>query len=79
MLVVTHLPQVAACADHHVVVTKSESADGRVRSEIAAVDGDERVTELARMLSGRPDSASGREHAGELLASAGAVRRVGTR
>jgi len=62
---VTHLPQVAAFADRHFVVTR----DGNVAS-VAAVEGDERLEELSRMLAGVPDSEQGRGHAAELLALA---------
>ncbi|MCL2092128.1 MAG: DNA repair protein RecN [Micrococcales bacterium] len=64
VLVVTHLAQVAAFADHHLVVTRS---DGVVRaSDVHQVDGDDRLAELARMLSGQ-DSQTARAHAAELL------------
>jgi DNA repair protein RecN (Recombination protein N) len=67
VLVVTHLPQVAALADTHVVVTKT--VDGGTTTAVAAVvDGDGRVDEIARMLSGRVTD-SARRHALELLAS----------
>ncbi len=66
VLVVTHLPQVAACADHHLVVTKASSEDRTVAS-VRMVDGGDRVVELARMLSGSPDSLTARSHAEELL------------
>ena len=66
VLVVTHLPQVAAQADHHLQVRKAESA-GRTRSEVSALDPEDRVVEVSRMLSGSPDSASARAHARELL------------
>ena len=69
VLVVTHLPQVAACADTQVVVAKSD--DGAVttaRAEVVA--GDDRVVELSRMLSGTPESSATREAAAELLATA---------
>ena len=49
---ITHLPQVAAKGDAHYVVSKSSGADGRVVSKIRLLDGDGRVQELARMLSG---------------------------
>ncbi|MBK9741151.1 MAG: DNA repair protein RecN [Actinobacteria bacterium] len=69
VIVVTHLPQVAAFADHHVVVTKD--GDGRVTSaSVTVVEGADRVSELVRMLSGLEGSASGAEHASELLALA---------
>lgn len=70
VVVVTHLAQVAAFADRQVVVTKSAGADGDVVtvSDVREVTGDDRVAELARMLSGQADSAAALEHAAELLA-----------
>jgi DNA repair protein RecN (Recombination protein N) len=67
VLVVTHLAQVAAFADRHLVVEKSDSA-GRAVTAVRAVEGDERVSEIARMLSGGDTEAS-RAHARELLES----------
>jgi DNA repair protein RecN (Recombination protein N) len=73
VIVVTHLPQVAAFADQHLVVEKSN--DGRVtRSGVTALDNDGRVRELSRMLAGLEDSELGRAHAEELLAIAAAER-----
>jgi DNA repair protein RecN (Recombination protein N) len=73
VLVVTHLPQVAACADTQVVVVKSD--DGAVTTARAAVvAGDDRLVELSRMLAGRPESAATQEAAAELLATARAGR-----
>ena len=69
VLVVTHLPQVAAFADHQVAVAKREQ-DGRTVAEARAVSGEERVVELSRMLSGQPASSTARDHAEELLATA---------
>lgn len=69
VLVVTHLPQVAAFADRHLMVDKG-TADGVTRSGVRTLDGDERVTELARMLAGLDDTATGRAHAEELLHAA---------
>ena len=69
VLVVTHLPQVAAFADCHLAVEKRQGDDTTV-SEIRALEGDDRVSELARMLSGQPDSAAARQHASELLTEA---------
>jgi DNA repair protein RecN (Recombination protein N) len=66
VLVVTHLAQVAAQADHQFEVRKDEHS-GRTRSEVTALEGESRVVELSRMLSGHPDSASARQHARELL------------
>ncbi len=73
VLVVTHLPQVAAFADHQVVVRKVDDGS-TVSSGLVAVTGQDRITELARMLAGRPDSAAGRDHAAELLALADSDR-----
>jgi DNA repair protein RecN (Recombination protein N) len=67
VLVVTHLPQVAAFADRHLVVHKHAIGERTVASA-ETVDGSARVVELSRMLSGRPDSATARRHAEELLA-----------
>ncbi|HWD24655.1 MAG TPA: DNA repair protein RecN [Acidimicrobiales bacterium] len=74
VLVVTHLAQVAAFADHHLVVEK-ETIGGRTRSSVRRLEPSERVIELSRMLSGQPDSSSAREHASELLALAGGIER----
>jgi DNA repair protein RecN (Recombination protein N) len=68
VLVVTHLAQVAAQADHQIEVRKDEHS-GRTRSEVTILQGEGRVVELSRMLSGHPDSASARQHARELLDS----------
>ncbi|MDQ0374933.1 DNA repair protein RecN [Cellulomonas humilata] len=69
VLVVTHLAQVAAFADHHLVVTKStaDGVDVVTESDVRLVTRDERVRELARMLSGQEDSDAARTHAAELL------------
>ena len=69
VLVVTHLPQVAAFADSQLAVRKVER-DGRAVAEAAVVSGDDRVVEMSRMLSGHPRSAAARGHAEELLAAA---------
>ncbi|GIH94614.1 DNA repair protein RecN [Planobispora siamensis] len=69
VIVVTHLPQVAAFADQHLVVEKD--SDGTVvRSGVVALDRDGRTRELSRMLAGLEDSELGRAHAEELLAIA---------
>ena len=66
VIVVTHLPQVAAFADRHLVVTKD--TDGVVTSaDVRETAGDDRVKELVRMLSGLEDSSTGAAHAQELL------------
>jgi len=82
VVVVTHLAQVAAFADSHLVVTKSsadggpgadgdaaEDAGGVTVTGVREVTQDERVRELARMLSGQEESATARQHAVELLES----------
>jgi DNA repair protein RecN (Recombination protein N) len=68
VLVVTHLAQVAAFADHQVTVEKVVR-EGRTVTGAAERAGPERVVELSRMLSGHPDSATARAHAEELLSS----------
>jgi DNA repair protein RecN (Recombination protein N) len=73
VLVVTHLPQVAAFADHQVAVDKIEM-DGRTVAHAAAVEGDARTRELSRMLSGMSESGSARRHARELLDAARAQK-----
>ncbi len=70
VLVVTHLAQVAAFAGRQVSVAKAER-DGRVVTDASVVSGEERLVELARMLSGHPDSARAHAHAEELLALGG--------
>ncbi len=69
VLAVTHLPQVAACADHHFVVSKA-SRDGVTTSEVHAVRGEERVAEVARMLGGQQLSGTSFAHAQEMLVAA---------
>jgi DNA repair protein RecN (Recombination protein N) len=70
VLVVTHLPQVAAYADRHVLVEKS--SDGSITtSGLTVLDAEGRERELSRMLAGMEDSATALAHARELLASAG--------
>ena len=66
VIAVTHLPQVAAFADHHFVVSKDD--DGTVTSSsVLELDEHSRVDELARMLAGQEDSATAQAHARELL------------
>ena len=66
VLAVTHLPQVAACADHHFVVSKL-SQGGTTRSEVQGVGGEVRVAEVARMLGGERLSGTSLAHAQEML------------
>ena len=66
VLAVTHLPQVAACADQHLLVSKA-AAQGQVSSQVRGVSGEERVSEIARMLGGEKLSATTLAHAREML------------
>lgn len=66
VLAVTHLPQVAACADQHFVVSK-KLIDGQTRSSVQMVQGEGRVTEIARMLGGLQQSSASLAHAQEML------------
>ncbi|MGI5257037.1 DNA repair protein RecN [Streptomyces angustmyceticus] len=69
VVVVTHLPQVAAFADRQLLVAKTN--DGSVtRSGVTVLEGEERVRELSRMLAGQEDSETARAHAEELLETA---------
>lgn len=72
VIVVTHLPQVAAFADQHIHVRKMSSNDegGVTSSDVQALSHQERVEELARMLAGHQDSKSAKAHAAELLNAA---------
>jgi len=68
VLCVTHLPQVAAQADRHLLVTKRADRDQRPVSSIAELDRAGRIEELARMLGGQQITDTTRKHARELLA-----------
>jgi DNA repair protein RecN (Recombination protein N) len=65
---ITHLPQIAARAHRHMIVTKGAKA-GVTMADVAALDETERVPEIARMLGGDPESATSRAHAAELLSA----------
>lgn len=67
VIVITHLAQVAAWADNHLVVRKSENGSV-TQSDVNEVTAKDRKIEIARMLSGQEDSQTAQEHAGELLA-----------
>jgi len=69
---ITHLPQIAARAHHHILVSKG-ARGGVTTADVAVLDGDPRVTELARMLGGDPESTVSRAHARELLDTAAAL------
>ena len=66
VLAVTHLPQVAACADHHLLVSKHSDAQG-TSSQVNALSADARVNEIARMLGGEKVSNTTLAHAREML------------
>jgi DNA repair protein RecN (Recombination protein N) len=76
VLVVTHLPQVAAFADRHLVVAK-DTGGAVTTSGVRVVEDTERARELARMLAGLPDSDLGIAHAEELLAVAAREKMAG--
>ena len=68
---ISHLPQIAARAHHHIVVAKGAKG-GVTTADITVLEGTSRVNEIARMLGGDPESKVSRAHAKELLESAGA-------
>lgn len=71
VVVVTHLAQVAAFADHHIVVHKDVDDETSVTaSDVREVEGEDRLRELARMLSGQSQSSTAQAHAQELLSLA---------
>ncbi|MGC3022986.1 DNA repair protein RecN [Brevibacterium sp. FAM 24630] len=78
VIVVTHLPQVAAWADTHVTIVKDDDAE-TVRSGVQELSDEDRVVELSRMLAGMDDSASAKAHAAELLDNARQVKDAGAR
>ena len=69
VFVITHLPQIAALADHHLFV-KKESKRNKSATRVSELRGDERVRDIARMLGGDPDRQASIEHARSLLATA---------
>jgi DNA repair protein RecN (Recombination protein N) len=69
---ITHLPQIAARAHHHILVSKG-ARGGVTTADVAVLDGDRRVAEIARMLGGDPESDVSRAHARELLDTAAAL------
>jgi DNA repair protein RecN (Recombination protein N) len=74
VLCITHLPQIAAFADHHFAVEKT-TARGRTRSSARRLQAEERSEEIARMLGGAKITAEARKHAEQLLAAARAGRK----
>ena len=77
VMAVTHLPQVAACGDHHFVVAK-RSVGGTTTSQVTPLAGEVRVAEVARMLGGERSSGTSLAHAQELIAQAMAVDGEGS-
>jgi DNA repair protein RecN (Recombination protein N) len=70
VLCVTHLPQIATFADHHYVIEKKER-NGRTRTSIRPVAGEERTEEVARMLSGAKLTDTSRKHAEQMIKANG--------
>jgi len=70
VLCVTHLPQIATFADHHYVIEKKER-NGRTRTTIRAIVGEERTEEVARMLSGAKLTDTSRKHAEQMIKANG--------
>ena len=70
VLCVTHLPQIATFADHHYVIEKKER-NGRIRTTIRVVSGEERTEEVARMLSGAKLTDTSRKHAEQMIKANG--------
>jgi len=66
VLCVTHLPQIAALADHHLAVRKRVE-QGRTLTVVEALTGEARAEEIARMLGGETITATARQHAREML------------
>lgn len=73
VLCVTHSPQIAALADHHLRIRKRE-ADGRAESEITELDADGRVTEIARIIGGIDVTETQREAAREMIDNSAATK-----
>src|SRR5436190_21643618 len=69
---ITHLPQIAARAHHHILVSKG-ARGGVTTADVAVPEGDPRTAEIARMLGGDPESEVSRAHARELLDTAAAL------
>lgn len=70
VVVITHLPQIAAVADSHFKIAK-DARDGRTTSRVTLMEGDQRVDEIASMIDGEPPSATSRKGAREMLERAG--------
>ena len=70
VLCITHLPQIATFADHHYLIEKKER-NGRTRTSIRAITGEERTDEIARMLSGAKLTDTSRKHAEQMIKANG--------
>jgi len=66
VICVTHSAQIAAAADHHLLIGK-QIEGGRTRTYIRRIDGEERVSEVARLLSGNPEDSASRVLAAQLI------------
>ena len=75
---ITHLPQIAAFADQHFLIEKGENG-GRTQTRVRRMKREERVEEIARMLSGAKLTETSREHAEQMLAAAGGASGGGRR
>lgn len=73
VLCITHLPQIAVYADRHINISK-KSCNGRTMTELIVLENDERIRELARMISGNEESKAAFDNAVELLNEAAAVK-----
>ena len=71
VLCITHMPQIAAYADNHLLVTKVATPDGRTVTRVKRLEGEERVAHIARMLGGGTPTETTLKHARELLRQAG--------
>jgi len=78
VFVITHLPQIAALADHHLLVTKGPKGK-KAATQVSELSGDERVHDLARMLGGDPEREASLKHARALLDSARVAARSESR
>ncbi|KAB2313566.1 DNA repair protein RecN [Betaproteobacteria bacterium SCN2] len=78
VLVVTHLPQVAACGSQHLRVSKL-AGDDKVVSQVMPLGGEERVMEIARMLGGQEITETTLKHAREMLETVGSAKNTGSR
>lgn len=77
VFVITHLPQIAALADHHLLVAK-QSEGGKTATSVSELAGEERVRDLARMLGGDPQREASIEHARALLITSGRPSAAGS-